>query len=57
MDLSPIQPVDDVPTNCEFRVGDLTQNLEDYDDGSFDLIHSRYVFMDQGLSLGLLARV
>ena len=41
MDLSPIQP-EDVPRNCEFVVGDLTQDLEDYNDGSMDLIHSRY---------------
>ena len=40
MDLSPMQPTD-VPTNCEFIVGDLTETLDDFDDGSFDLIHSR----------------
>jgi hypothetical protein len=41
MDLSPVQPTE-VPDNCEFRVGDLTESLDDYNDGSFDLIHSRY---------------
>lgn len=40
MDLSPMQPTD-VPHNCEFVVGDLTETLDDFDDGSFDLIHSR----------------
>jgi hypothetical protein len=39
VDLSPIQPTD-VPENCEFRVGDLTEGL-DFDDGSVDLLHSR----------------
>jgi ubiquinone/menaquinone biosynthesis C-methylase UbiE len=40
MDLSPMQPTD-VPANCEFVVGDLTETLDTFDDGSFDLIHSR----------------
>jgi hypothetical protein len=40
MDLSPMQP-NDVPLNCEFIVGDLTESLADFDDGSFDFIHSR----------------
>jgi len=41
MDLSPIQP-DFVPPNCEFMVGDLMEDLADFDDGSFDLVHSKY---------------
>jgi SAM-dependent methyltransferase len=41
MDLSPVQPTE-VPDNCEFRVGDWTESLDDFNDGSFDLIHSRY---------------
>jgi hypothetical protein len=40
MDLSPMQP-NDVPHNCEFIVGDLTESLADFDDCSFDFIHSR----------------
>lgn len=40
MDLAPIQPAY-VPLNCEFMVGDLTENLEDFNDGSMDLVHSR----------------
>jgi hypothetical protein len=48
MDLSPIQPTD-VPVNCEFVVGDLTSELDDFDDGHFDLVHSRY--SSEGLTL------
>jgi hypothetical protein len=40
MDLSPIQPTD-VPENCDFIVGDLTEDLDSFDDGSVDLVHSR----------------
>jgi len=36
-----MQPTD-VPENCEFIVGDLTETLADFDTGSFDLVHSRY---------------
>src|SRR5579859_177349 len=36
LDLSPMQP-EDVPENCEFIIGDLTECLADFDDGSFDL--------------------
>jgi len=42
MDLSPVQPLE-VPMNCEFRVGDLNTDLDHFDDGSTDLIHSRLV--------------
>jgi hypothetical protein len=42
IDLSPMQPTD-VPENCEFIVGDLPECLEDFDDGSVDLVHSRYI--------------
>jgi len=42
MDLSPIQPTD-VPENCDFIVGDLTEDLDSFDDGSVDLVHSRCV--------------
>ena len=41
MDLSPMQPTD-VPSNCEFIIGDLTESLEDFHDNNFDLVHSRY---------------
>ena len=41
IDLSPMQP-QEVPENCEFIIGDLTETLEDFDEGSFDLVHSRY---------------
>ena len=40
LDLSPMQP-EDVPENCDFIIGDLTECLADFDDGSFDLVHSR----------------
>jgi hypothetical protein len=49
MDLAPIQPRD-IPENCGFVVGDLTVDLEDYDDASMDLVHSRYplyTFIDE----------
>jgi Methyltransferase domain len=42
LDLSPIQPTL-VPLNCEFMVGDLTQDLGDFNEGSIDLVHSRQV--------------
>ena len=42
LDLSPIQPTF-VPLNCEFIVADLRDALEDFDEGSVDLVHSRYV--------------
>jgi len=42
MDLSPIQP-QSVPRNCEFIVGDLTQDLDGFNTASFDLVHSRIV--------------
>jgi Methyltransferase domain len=41
MDLAPIQS-EEVPLNCEFRVGDVTNELVEFDDGSVDLVHSRY---------------
>ena len=41
LDLAPIQP-DYVPSNCEFMVGDLRTELDEFDDGSVDLVHSRY---------------
>jgi hypothetical protein len=40
LDLSPMQP-DNIPENCEFIIGDLTESLADFDDGTFDLVHSR----------------
>lgn len=40
LDLSPMQP-DNIPENCEFIIGDLTESLTDFDDGTFDLVHSR----------------
>ena len=42
MDLSPIQRTS-VPGNCEFMVGDLREELPTFNDGSVDLLHSRYV--------------
>lgn len=42
MDLAPIQP-QSIPRNCEFIVGDLTQDLDRFDSASFDLVHSRMV--------------
>jgi len=43
MDISPVQPTD-VPENCEFRYGDITDCLDDFDDGYYDFVHSRYIF-------------
>ena len=42
IDLSPIQP-EDVPTNAEFRIADLTEDMYMFDNGSVDLVHSRYL--------------
>lgn len=42
MDLSPVDPVYEIPENCEFIVGDLTQGLS-FHDASLDLVHSRYL--------------
>ena len=39
-DLSPIQPVEDLPDNVEFIVSDMTEGLP-FNDGSTDLVHSR----------------
>ena len=41
MDISVIQPTDG-PKNCEFQFGDLTKNLNRFEDGSMDLVHSRF---------------
>jgi ubiquinone/menaquinone biosynthesis C-methylase UbiE len=41
MDISPAQPTYDVPNNCDFILGDLTEGLG-APDGSLDLVHSRY---------------
>jgi ubiquinone/menaquinone biosynthesis C-methylase UbiE len=53
-DLSPVQPTDDIPQNCQFRVESLLDGLH-FDDGSVDLLHSRYpnfemLLMVDGLS-------
>jgi len=42
MDIAPIQPAD-IPANCEFIVGDLTEDLDNYGTGSIDLVHSRFL--------------
>ena len=47
IDLSPIQPTY-VPENCEFIVADLNEGL-DFDDGSYDLVHSRYFYVNDDL--------
>ena len=41
IDLSPTSPSYEIPENCEFIVADLTEGLS-FDDGSLDLVHSRY---------------
>jgi hypothetical protein len=43
MDLALVQ-LKEVPPNCEFIVGDLTQNLDDFNCESVDFVHSRYAF-------------
>jgi ubiquinone/menaquinone biosynthesis C-methylase UbiE len=40
IDLSPIQQTS-IPSNAQFRVMDLNEGLG-FDDGSTDLVHSRY---------------
>jgi ubiquinone/menaquinone biosynthesis C-methylase UbiE len=40
-DLSPVQPTEDIPPNCQFRVESLLEGLN-FNDGSIDLVHSRY---------------
>ena len=42
LDLSPVHPLD-APPNCEFMVGDLTRDLDEFYDGSMNLVHSRCV--------------
>ena len=42
LDLSPVQP-EVKPDNCFFLVGNATEDLECFQDGSFDLVHSRSV--------------
>ena len=44
VDLSPFQRTH-VPENCEFRTGDITADLDQFQDGSTDLIHSRYLHL------------
>lgn len=39
-DISPTQPTDDLPPNCEFRLESLLDGLN-FNDGSVDLLHSR----------------
>lgn len=49
MDLSPVNPVYDVPDNCEFIVGDLNNGLPVHD-ASLDLVHSRYLSFSPPIS-------
>jgi len=41
MDLSPANPLYEITENVDFIVGDLIEGLK-FDDGSLDLVHSRY---------------
>lgn len=41
IDLSPIHR-SSVPENCEYKVGDITKDLDQFGEGSADLVHSRY---------------
>jgi hypothetical protein len=43
-DLAPIQP-EYIPINCEFVVGDLRTDLDDFHACSADLVQSRYVHL------------
>lgn len=44
MDISPIHlSAVDIPPNCEFIVGNLIKDLEGFEEGSLDLVHSRHV--------------
>src|SRR5437762_411345 len=40
MDKSSVQNKDK-PDNCEFMIGDINTHLAQFDDGTFDLVHSR----------------
>lgn len=41
VDLFPVSTDFEVPTNCRFIIGDLTDGLHRFEDNSFDLVHSR----------------
>jgi SAM-dependent methyltransferase len=41
MDISPVNPIYEIPENCYFIVEDLTNGLL-FNTGSMDLVHSRY---------------
>jgi hypothetical protein len=47
LDFSPFRPIGEVPENCTFKVGDLMDSLDDYHEGFFDLIHSRYAYLPE----------
>jgi hypothetical protein len=49
MDISPIQPIL-VPPNCEFMVGDLTEDLTEFHCAYMDLVHARYPTITSGHS-------
>jgi len=40
IDTSPVTRTD-TPANCEFIVGDIIKSLANFDDESFDFVHSR----------------
>ena len=42
VDLSPVNPLYEIPENCDFIVADVNDGLT-WPDGSIDLVHSRYV--------------
>jgi SAM-dependent methyltransferase len=54
MDISPVNPIYEIPENCYFIVDDLTNGLM-FNTGSMDLVHSRYfplllIWLMEGLS-------
>jgi SAM-dependent methyltransferase len=47
-DISPTQPTENIPINCEFRLESCLEGL-DFDDESVDLLHSRWTCYIQSL--------
>ena len=41
IDIFPVSPNFEVPQNCTFILGDLTNGLQEFGDGSHDFVHSR----------------
>ena len=55
IDISPVNPIYEIPENCYFIVEDLTDGLT-FNTGSLDLVHSRYMTLEYELMEELLWR-